>query len=183
MFKKFIDKITGKKKKLNGQDLTSIDAVELNADKKDVDSYENEFSQFSNVVNLNDYIEKKKSKSNDASSLSDEKVDKKSEKRALKRIDLTNKKSVGGALEKELCLECTLSLSDRFKMSAVSDKKDYVYICCRNCGCVMKLKNTGILTNTKNILKEVSDAYALFKKVDINPSSYSYTRYGERHKF
>lgn len=183
MFKKIIDKITGKNKKVNSQDLNSIDAVGINIDEEDSGSYENEFSQPSNVINLSDYIKKKKIKSNNISYLHDKNVVKKSEKKVLDKIDLANKKSVSSVLEKEFCLECALSLSDRFKMSAVSNKGDYTYVCCNNCGCVMKLKNTGVLTNTKNILKEVSDAYVLFKMVNIDPSSYSYTRYGEKHRF
>ena len=65
----------------------------------------------------------------------------------------------------------------------ISDSRDYMYICCSNCGCVMKLDNHGIIRNTKNVLKQVSDAYILFKKVSINPKSYSYTRSGERIDF
>lgn len=99
----------------------------------------------------------------------------------------SNKSVIIYQLLKPKCIKsiiyCKTSLSNISKISSISDLGDYKYICCSNCGCIMKLDYNCNLTNSKNILKEVSDAYVLFKKVDMEPESYSYTRNGERHNF
>lgn len=199
MFKKIINKLTGNKKNSNKNSSASSKVDVLN----EIESVDLP----SNVIRFNDYVEKKKlkntSKEVDFNQGVDSENDRKleMEERKLKakkkelelkkkelelldeKINLSDKVSVNNALEEKHCLECSASLLTRGKRSAVSDSNKYMYICCSDCGCIIKLKNDGTLVNTKNILKEVSDAYNLFKKVNINPQSYAYTKNGERHKF
>lgn len=168
MFKKITNKIkNSKKRNKNEADKKVMDLhceqeiEELNVE-IEVEIEEEPDELPSNVILLNEYAKKKN---------------------ARKIVDLSNKELVNVLIEDKSCLECNASLGDRTKKSALSDSRDYMYICCSNCGCVMKLDNHGIIRNTKNVLKQVSDAYILFKKVSINPKSYSYTRSGERIDF
>ena len=167
MFKKIINKIKNSKKR--NKDKADEKVFDLNYEQEieelntEVEVEIEEYNELpSNVILLNEYAKKKN---------------------ARKIVDLSNKELVNVLIEDKSCLECNASLGDRTKKSALSDSRDYMYICCSNCGCVMKLNNHGIIKNTKNVLKQVSDAYILFKKVSINPKSYSYTRSGERIDF
>lgn len=104
-------------------------------------------------------------------------------KKNIDKFDIKNDKMVKKFLENENCYECNSEFTSSVKISSISNSGDYRYICCSRCGCIMKLHSDCNITNSRNILKEVSDAYALFKKVNINAKSYSYTRNGDRHYF
>lgn len=176
MFGKIKDLIKRKKNKSKNE----YDILNLESNKRDfIDNaqIQNEKQDYtndsscdlklpSNVVDLNKYRK--------------EKIDIKLD---ITKLDIKNNKSIKRFLENKDCFECKTSLSSISKISSISDLGDYKYICCSNCGCIMKLDYNCNLTNSKNILKEVSDAYVLFKKVDMEPESYSYTRNGERHNF
>lgn len=191
MFKKLINKLMGSKKGAN-KDKTSVYNVEKYGG---IEEY-NDLP--SNVIRLNDYVERKKSKGNGDSSNQNQGVSTKNDKELemkkkelerekehlkAKKMNLSDRESVNNVLKEKHCLECSVSMSTRRKISAVSDSGTHRYVCCSDCGCIMKLNSDGTLTNTVNILKEISDAYVLFKKMNINPDSYSYTRNGQRHKF
>ena len=194
MFKKLINKLTGNKKGDNKDKSTSYNTEEL-------DRAEESNNLPSNVIRFNDYVERKKSKGNSNGANLSQSLNAENKKElerktkelevkksvkvenSKKKISFSDKTSVDGALREKYCLECSASLSTRGKRSAVSDSGAYMYVCCSSCGCIMKLNDDGVLTSTVNILKEVSNAYVLFKRVNINPDSYSYTRNGKRHKF
>lgn len=78
------------------------------------------------------------------------------------------------------CIECN---SDLTQCRKSAKNRGHYYICCNECGCIMKVHENGKITNTKNILKELSEAYTLFKKAGKYPKEYSYTRAGERKPF
>ena len=96
-------------------------------------------------------------------------------------LDLKDKESVLKSLSDKHCSEClSLSFSKDSKTSEVSDSGKYIYVQCPNCNNVMKLTSKGVLESTKNTLREISEAYELFSKVNMKPREYSYSKDGRR---
>lgn len=153
---------------------------EIKAPKEDIKASNDKYKTNDNVVDLSKYREEKI-------------LNKTNTKTAYKikntnytendRLDITNTSLIKNILSNEKCFECNTLMDRQTKISAVSSSGKYRYVCCSNCGCIMKIDSKWNISNSKNILKEVSDAYTLFKKANISPRSYSYTKDGERHQF
>lgn len=78
-----------------------------------------------------------------------------------------------------LCEHCSQELKG--KESAL-DENGAKYIWCSNCNYVNKTKD-GKIIRKENNGEEVMKAFKLFKKAGVTPSSYSYSKGGEKNKF
>lgn len=182
--KKVSKENTPKELKASREDLTT-DSIkvyedELKASKEDIKASNDKSKTNDNVVDFSKY--RKEKILNKTNTKTAYKI-KNTNYTENDKLDITNTSLIKKMLHNEKCFECNTLMDSQTKISAVSSSGKYRYVCCSNCGCIMKIDSKWNISSTKNILKQVSDAYRLFKKANISPRSYSYTKDGERHQF
>lgn len=76
-----------------------------------------------------------------------------------------------------ICEHCNEELKGK---ESEKDEDGAMYIWCRNCNYVNKVKD-GKIIKKENVASEVLKAFKLFEKAGLTANSYSYTEDGEKH--